>query len=293
MSVDLDNPGGQAGAAFEQIVIERLGDRRRCGASLPRAWLIAGAPGSGKRRLAAAAIAASLRLGEDAIHIDADLLRKHVPDYVELAAIDTAQAFAHSQPLASQWADSLRDMAIDRSLDLVIEGLFKTPANTRALCERLAAKLYHRTLFAKLVPRTIGLLQIELRYERQLARVNVGTEGAVREAVPRRLSAADHLAAFSSLLPLISLVEGGSLVDRIAIYDIADREEYSSPAIGLDGSAMRFLARRLTEPLTAAQRQVADERLSEILELRKARGALFQPEPGSALAVALELLSAE
>jgi hypothetical protein len=194
-----------------------------------------------------------------------------------------ARAFTVSQPFASRWADGLRDAAIDRHLDIVVEGLFKTQANTAALLDHLAAAGYEVGLLAKLIPAPVSLLQIERRFERQLS------GGRNREAAPRRVDAATHEVGYRALEPLVALFESRGLGAAVSLRDI-DNAPLQPPAS--DVSWTSVLAAERSQPLHDQQRAYCMRMLDEVLRLRLDRGAPEDPEPGSALEAALAVLAA-
>lgn len=230
---------------------------------------------------------ASVHQGEAPLHVDSDLLRGYHPEYVRLARTDPEQAFRISQPQASRWADGLRDAAIARRLDLVIEGLFKTSANTRRLCEALNAQGYEVRVSVKLLPAVLSLLQIERRFERQTA----GT--SVREIAPRRVDAAAHAVGYDAVVPMLDLVEGAGLVAGVDLYDGRLDRVYASPSTGPDGGATAFVRRACGTGLTGTEEREARWLAEEVLSCRRARGAPVEPEAGSALEAALALLMAD
>jgi hypothetical protein len=204
------------------------------------------------------------------------------PDYARLARTDPARAFAVSQPFSSRWADGLCDAAIDRRLDIVVEGLFKTQANTAALLDRLAASGYEVGLVAKIIPAPVSLLQIERRFERQMS----GERN--REAVPRRVDAAAHDVAYRALERLVALFENRGLGAGISLRDI-DNVPLPPPANGVPWTSVVTSVR--SQPLPDRERAFCMKVLDEVLRLRLDRGAPEDPETGSALESALALLA--
>ena len=252
---------------------------RSSGSRLPKAFLIAGPPGSGKSRLAAAALEACRSTGGHPVHVDSDRLRRYVPGYEALAVTEPAQAFTLSQQWVSQWSDSLRDHAIDARLDIICEGLFKTDYNNRVLLDALLAQSYDVEVVAKIITPALSLLQTELRYERQLA----GRHG--REATPRRVPAAAHDAAYGALPRLVELAVASSV--RISLRDIGNM-----PLEKMDGLSPNERLKQLRTTAPPEEEQLAATKLLvSVQEFRAMRGAPELPEPGSALEAALSLIA--
>ena len=167
-------------------------------------------------------------------------------------------------------------------LDIVVEGLFKTQANTAALLDRLAAGGYEVELLAKLIPAPVSLLQIERRFERQMS------GGRNREAAPRRVDAATHDVGYHGLEPLVALFESRGLGAAVSLRDI-DNAPLLPPANGESWNSLLAAAR--SQPLPDQERAFCMRVLDEVLRLRLDRGAPEDPEPGSALESALALLA--
>jgi len=248
---------------------------RRPASRLPKAFLIAGPPGSGKSRLAAEALQACSSTGGHPVHVDSDRFRRYVPGYEALAGTEPAKAFVLSQQWVSQWSDSLRDHAIGARLDIVCEGLFKTNHNNRVLL----AQSYDVEVVAKVITPALSLLQTELRYERQLA----GRHG--REAAPRRVPAAAHDAAHGTLPCLVGLAVASNV--RVSLRDIDN-----APLEEVDGLSPSKRLEQLRAAVPPEEEQLAATKLlASVQEFRAKRGAPELPEPGSALEAALGLIA--
>jgi UDP-N-acetylglucosamine kinase len=269
-------------ALLPLIIANEIPSTTRATNTQPQAYLIAGQPGSGKSRLAEMAATRSLGLGENPINIDVDQLRRYDPRYASLAAVDPDEAFATTHPIASQWADSIRDHAIHHHLDIVCQGTFKTAANTQYLCHLLRSEGYHVTLMIKLVPMVISLLQIERRYEMQLT-------GHTREAAPRRVGAQAHNIAADAVPSLLDLVASPDLAIRARLIDSLELYNRTNEKLIVpDDVAPSVIARQI---LSSPEPSLAFALANEVQTYRVNRGAPAIPDPGSALSAALAMLS--
>jgi hypothetical protein len=223
-------------------------------------------------------------VGGAPVHVDSDKLRVHHPTYAVFARTDPAAAFSASQDSASRWADGLRDAAMAKGLDLVVEGMFKTQANTVSLLDRLVAANYEVHLLVKIIPAPVSLLQIERRYEVQMT-------GGGREAVPRRVDAAGHDRGYHAVPPLLELFAARNMDAQISLRDI-----HNTPLARLDGSGVAATGAgtvgdiRSREP-SEQEKDFCFAALAEVQRMREARGAPENAEPGSALEAALIAIS--
>ncbi len=266
----------------DQIIHECIGNQQREGSGHPHAYLVAGAPGSGKSRIAELAMERIRGSGQLPVHVDSDKLRVFHPEYSRVSMKSTENAFLLTQPYVSIWADCLRDEAISRKLDLVLEGVFKTAQNTRSLCEMLGSKGYRRLALVKLMPRVLSLLQIELRYERQL----IGK--GLREAVPRRVSASAHDVGYNAVPRFLELVESERLIDYVQIYDHENALFHCLPIKSNDQSASKIVKEARNKGINSDMRRAAELLSKQIVNMRQQRHAAITPEPGSALEAALQ-----
>lgn len=276
-------PNAEADAEILRRIVEHgLQSTAPASGRKPIAYLIAGPPGSGKSRLGDVAEERCRRADGTPVRVDGDHFRAYHPDYAELARTDLARAFAVSQPFASRWADGLRDAAIDSGLDVVIEGVFKTQANTIALLDRLAASGCEVELFAKVIPAPVSLIQIERRFERQMS------GGPTRESAPRRVDAAAHNVGYNAIERLVALFEARGIGARISLWDI-DNATIPAPR---GASWLSVLAGLRSQPMSEREEEFCARELAGIIRMRVARGAPEEPEPGSALEAATALMSA-
>jgi hypothetical protein len=261
---------------------------------------IAGQPGSGKRRLAIDAQTQMTLCGAYAVHLDSDALRDHVPGYAVLARSDPDAAFRLSQPYVSAWADEIRDAAIRCNYNLVLEGLFKTPSTREALWGVLQAQNYHRALQMRLVPRFLSLIQIEYRYEKQLAaQLRSASEDqpsgrreikSVGEASPRRVPASNHNDAVKGLPAQLASAVAAPF-DEILIVDSQGHRAIEARGSAVNGALVDRFQMLLEAPVSTSVVDAATGRYVETLRMRMARGAPIDPDPGSALEFAAQALA--
>jgi len=171
----------------------------------PVAIILGGQPGSGKSNLVRGALE---RLKSSAVIIDGDYLRAFHPRYRELFQQYEDIAADLTQKDTNRWVEQLRDYAVKRGANIIIEGTMRdrtVPATSAALFRGAGYQVEAHVLA---VPSAISLVSIFERYELNLMLNHLG----------RRTSVQNHDRSIKGLPASVALLEEEKMVDTIFLY---------------------------------------------------------------------------
>lgn len=129
---------------------------------VPRFFLNAGQPGSGKTELN---IDTQRRFGDNLLECNADTLRDYHPDAARLLREHELEYPAITWPAASAWNQALRDEAIERRLHLLIETTLRDASEALQTLERMKGVGYTTNLQVLAVPPFWSWLGVHTRFE--------------------------------------------------------------------------------------------------------------------------------
>ena len=149
----------------------------------------------------------SARTTGGAVLIDPDESRANHPFYEQLAREDDRTAADKTQDDASEAAAMVRKAAMDRGLDLVIDGTLKSPGKSVKLVQELTEAGYEVEVVALCVPPEISWAGVQARYEKQKSQLGYG------RTVPRAL----HDAAAHGMVQSLEALRKQGLVSSIQV----------------------------------------------------------------------------
>ena len=213
---------------FEREIVPEYYDGTEA-ADRPKAIIIAGQPGSGKGRLTEMACKEfGSRPEEGHVEIDVDNLREHHPEYGKLRKSNDRTAAGFVQEDAGDWADELKDKAIEGRRNLIIDGTLKSPDKARDLCEQLKSQGYEVEVRVMAVHADVSIQGIYGRYEKSKDKYD--ENGKKKEGGPtpgRWVPEAVHDDAYNGVVDSIRELDQAKIADKISVYGRDPRGEDS------------------------------------------------------------------
>lgn len=156
---------------LERHVIPRSGFNSANHHEVPRAIVLAGQPGAGKRKLNDAA---KIDLGYDVVPIDPDDLRDTHPDVERLRQQHPYTWAGHTHEDASQWAKELRSAAIGGRRNLILDTTLGNGDSAVTLIKDLQAKGYDVEIRGVVAHRLESELGVDARFADSLNSAGFG-----------------------------------------------------------------------------------------------------------------------
>lgn len=252
---------------FSSSDIERIADveetlsRKHFAAhGSPRAYLLAGQPGSGKTPLSSMLVT---QHGGDAVLINADEYRCFHPYYRQLQSERGADASLYTSAFSGSVTRSVIDRLSNAQLDLVIEGTGRTVDVPRSTAELLCSKGYSVELAVMAVRPAQSLASTLLRYH---AMAESGT-------TPRATPLAAHEIKVSALPGNLDRLVELPCISRVTLWDRELRQLYDSAASTEQPS--EALTRFWNRPLSDGEREIIMSQITQLRRAERENGADF------------------
>ena len=199
-------------AIFDDIAMLALSTTKPV--NQPTAVLLGGQPGAGKAGLSSRALD---EFGGNTIKVDADELRKHHPQYLQLMRENDRMAADRTHPDAGAWSVKLTNLAIKNRRNLLIDGTMRDPDSLAKLCSRLHSAGYRVEARVLAVDPLVSRMSIHMRYELQRESNGFG-----------RWSNRDkHDQAYAGLPVTVERLEADNLVDTLQVFSRNGTELYA------------------------------------------------------------------
>ena len=183
----------------------------------PIAIITGGQPGSGKSGLTNQAKAELAERGGFVL-VDADVMRRHHPDYDALMKVNDKLAANFTHEDAGAWSRALRNTAIAEQRNLIIDQTSRDPSALQVMAAELKKAGYSVELRAMATSETVSEQRIHMRYESQRANSGSG----------RFSTKENHDAAYQSIPIAVDALERSKGADAIRIYDKDMRQIYEN-----------------------------------------------------------------
>lgn len=197
--------------AHQTIFEQRITPEIFAGASAqerPVVVIFGGQPGAGKSAAVDVAFEGLQKQG-GAAQIIGDELRSHHPSYAGLLQKDDKTAAFYTDKDTALWIEKSIQVAIDRRVNVVIEGTMRDPDKVAATMQNFRAAGYFVDARVLAVNERMSQLGVLLRYEEQKQDAGFG-----RMTTPEA-----HKAAYSGMLTSLDRVHAQRLTDRLTILD--------------------------------------------------------------------------
>ena len=199
-------------AIFDDIALFALSTTKPV--NHPTAVLLGGQPGAGKAGLSSKALD---EFGGNTIKVDADELRKHHPQYLQLMRQNDRLAADRTHPDAGAWSVKLTNLAIKNRRNLLIDGTMRDPDSLARLCSRLHTAGYRVEARVLAVDPLVSRMSIHMRYELQREANGFG-----------RWSNRDkHDQAYAGLPVTVERLESDNLVHTLQVFSRNGTELYA------------------------------------------------------------------
>ena len=208
MSMSTTLPDHEHKKIFERLIVPNALRGTNPVRERPKAIIIAGAPGSGKGGLTAAARKDFAGDPAGHVEIDVDELRWYHREYEPLLRTDDRTAATAVHVDATAWGEGLRVHCIEERRNMIIDGTLKSPDKALAMAQELREAGYETEVRVIGVPKQVSVQGVYRRYERARA------EGRPGRWVPERVVDEAHMGVPGSIA---ALHERGA-VDAITIY---------------------------------------------------------------------------
>lgn len=196
----------------DDLVKEELADKRSVSlSSKPKAIIIAGQPGAGKSEVTDRAERQLMSEGysvKDYIVIDIDEYRKNHPKYQNLREENPRQAASLVQSEASYFGERLKEAAIEKRTNLIIDGTLSNPDKAEQMVRDLKTRGYEIEIHAVAVDSETSTQRVELRYQSGLDR-----------GKPRYVPEFVSTEAYKNIPESLERCSDSGCVDRVKIYE--------------------------------------------------------------------------
>lgn len=182
----------------------------------PLAIITGGQPGSGKSGITNQAVARFRESGY--VLVDADKLRPHHPDYIQLMRSNDKLAANLTHPDCGPWANRLLRDGVDGKRNIIIDQTSRDPEALRKMAQGLHQAGYKVEMHVMAVSPKLSEQRIFQRYEDQRE-----TNGYGRFSTKEK-----HDEAFAGVAKTVAVAEREALVDRLCIYDHKSNRIYDN-----------------------------------------------------------------
>ena len=265
-------------------------------AAVPRCYLLGGQPGAGKTALRKAIEQA---LGETKpVLVDPDELRIYHPGYVDFVEDNPLTAASRTHAEAAAWADELRMAALERGVNVIVDGTLRSPewAVQMAMDAHAAEGGYAVEVHAVAVPLEVSRQGVRGRLEASFAAQTDETIPRDERPLPRTVPDNIQLDAYNGLPASIEALSRSGLVARVCVATrdgtaLADLHGQVNVKAAADfdpnpfGGALRHERDR---PWTGEEIEAYQERAQTILSQMQARLERAQGPARGALAQEME-----
>ncbi|MGC8475012.1 MAG: zeta toxin family protein [Acetobacteraceae bacterium] len=264
-------------AILERIIAERLAGLAPV--ETPRCFLLGGQPGAGKTGLRRA-IEQALGAAKPLL-IDPDELREYHPRYVALVEQDPAHAASRVHPDAARWADELREAALARRLNVIVDGTLRDPEWATGMAGQAVARGYAVEVHAVAVPFEISAQGVRERFETSAEAAASWTGEPAARPLPRNVPEDYQRAAYAGLPLSLAALSTSGLVARIriarrdgtALIDAVGPDAVAAAGEVTPNPFAETLRQERNRPWTRAERDTYGQASERILGLMRARGA--------------------
>jgi len=226
----------------------------------PVAVILGGQPGSGKSALIRKALNEMKQRG-GAIQIEGDALRDYHLAYSRLLAKDDKTAAFYTDRDTGHWVEKAIAYAKEQQVNLVIEGIMRSPEVVAATMQSLREAGYTIDARALAVNWRLSEQGIIQRYENQKMDRSTG-----RMTTPEA-----HKAAFDGMLSTLERIENDKLADSLTIYRRGGEAIYSNTLENgrwqHEPQARAVVAVERARPMTLQEHQAYAKGFDRLLEM--------------------------
>jgi hypothetical protein len=265
-----------AHAAILAVIIADFLDRVPPAAT-PRCYLLGGQPGAGKTGLRRAIEAA---LGEEKpVLVDPDELRIYHPGYVAFVEENPLTAASRTHADAAAWADELRVAALERAVNVIVDGTLRSPDWAVQMAVDAAARRYAVEVHAVAVPLEVSRQGVRGRLEASFAAQDDPMIPDDEKPLPRDVPDNIQLDAYNGLSASLEALSRSGLVARIrvatrdgtALADLHGQDDVAAAAEIDPNPFAEALRRERDRPWTGEEIEAYQERAQTILSQMQAR----------------------
>jgi predicted kinase len=201
-------------AAIRAVIIEDFLDHVPPVAA-PRCYLLGGQPGAGKTGLRTAIEAA---LGEARpVLVDPDELRIYHPGYVAFVEENPLTAASRTHADAAAWADELRMAALERGVNVIVDGTLRSPDWAVQMAVDAAERHYAVEAHVVAVPLEVSRQGVRGRLEASFAAQDDPTIPDDEKPLPRDVPDNIQLDAYNGLPASLEALSRSGLVARVRV----------------------------------------------------------------------------
>jgi hypothetical protein len=184
-------------------------------AAEPRCYLLGGQPGAGKTGLRKAIEA---QLGDEKpLLVDPDELRIYHPRYVAFVEQDPLTAASRTHTDAATWADELRMAALERRVNVIIDGTLRSADWAVKMAVDAAERHYAVEVHAVAVPLEVSRQGVRGRLEASFAAQQDPTIQDEEKPLPRDVPDNIQLDAYNGLPASLEALSRSGLVARVRV----------------------------------------------------------------------------
>ncbi len=263
-------------AAILAVIIADFLDRVPPAAA-PRCYLLGGQPGAGKTGLRKAIEAA---LGEEKpLLVDPDELRIYHPGYVAFVEENPLTAASRTHADAAAWADELRMAALERGVNVIVDGTLRSPDWAVQMAVDAGEPRYAVEVHAVAVPLEVSRQGARGRLEASFAAQEDPAIPDDEKPLPRDVPDNIQLDAYNGLPASIEALSRSGLVARVrvarrdgsALADLHGQDDVDAAAEIDPNPFAEALRHERDRPWTGEEIEAYQERAQTILSQMQAR----------------------